>query len=335
MVLGKSLRGENIILSKECMNGHILITGKTGSGKSYRMAGIEYEAVKEGKTVIVFDKDGNHYDFFSELTHKINVLENGYEWNFLSEIRKIDSIAKKREAGHAVETLTLGQNFGPHQLFCLQKIIGYMVDNPDFTDTYDTELDAMGDLLLEAKEPEASSVYSRLYPLLSSNIFRRKAETIQSGKVNVIDFSGYDSKIQCVAIEIILNIIWKKLRKSKAVKNSLVISIDEIQSLSLGKNSVFFQILTESRKYGVSLLMATQFLSQFGKKELDCLNQASVKIYFKPNDGDEKKLANIIDYTAITKYYRMLRNLKTGYALIKGDIEVDDQDVDDAILSKP
>ena len=30
----------------------------------------------------------------------------------------------------------------------------------------------------------------------------------------------------------------------------------------------------------------------------------------------------------------MLRNLKTGYALIKGDIEVDDQDVDDAILSK-
>lgn len=54
----------------------------------------------------------------------------------------------------------------------------------------------------------------------------------------------------------------------------------------------------------------------------------------KPNDGDEKKLANIIDYTAITKYYKMLRNLKTGYALIKGDIEVDDQDVDDAILSK-
>ena len=150
----------------------------------------------------------------------------------------------------------------------------------------------------------------------------------------MIDFSGYDSKIQCVAIEIILNIIWKKLRKSKAVENSLVISIDEIQSLSLGKNSVFFQMLTESRKYGVSLLMATQFLSQFGKKELDCLNQASVKIYFKPNDGDEKKLANIIDYTAITKYYKMLRNLKTGYALIKGDIEVDDQDVDDAILSK-
>ena len=118
------------------------------------------------------------------------------------------------------------------------------------------------------------------------------------------------------------------------MKNSLVISIDEIQSLSLGKNSVFFQMLTESRKYGVSLLMATQFLSQFDKKELDCLNQASVKIYFKPNDGDEKKLANIIDHTAITKYYRMLRGLKIGYALIKGDIEVDSQDVDDAILSK-
>ena len=30
----------------------------------------------------------------------------------------------------------------------------------------------------------------------------------------------------------------------------------------------------------------------------------------------------------------MLRGLKIGYALIKGDIEVDSQDVDDAILSK-
>lgn len=334
MMLGKSVKGENIVFSKECMNSHILITGKTGSGKSYRMASIEYEAAREGKTVIVFDKDGNHYDFHPELTHKISVIEDGIEWNFLPEIQGMDSMAQKREVGHAVEILTLGQNFGSRQLFCLQKTISNMVEAPDFVESYDAELDAMSDLLLQSEDLVASSVYSRLYPLLSSNIFRRRAETICLGKVNVIDFSGYDSKVQCVAIEIILNIIWKKLRRDKPVKKGLVISLDEIQNISFGRNSVFFQMLTESRKYGVSLLMATQFLSKFSKEQLDSLDQASAKIYFKPSDGSEKKIANIIDYTATAKYYRLLRGLKIGYALMKGEIEMNNQSVEGVILSK-
>ena len=64
----------------------------------------------------------------------------------------MDSMAQKREVGHAVEILTLGQKFGSRQLFCLQKTISNMVEAPDFVESYDAELDAMSDLLLQSED---------------------------------------------------------------------------------------------------------------------------------------------------------------------------------------
>ena len=54
------IKETEVQIAQESMNSHVLITGMSGSGKSVRMIDIEVKAIKEGKTVLVLDKDGTH-----------------------------------------------------------------------------------------------------------------------------------------------------------------------------------------------------------------------------------------------------------------------------------
>jgi len=52
--------------------------------------------------------------------------------------------------------------------------------------------------------------------------------------------------------------------------------------------------LTEGRKFGISLVLATQTLSNLGKDERDRLFQASHKLFFKPADTEIRSYAGIL-----------------------------------------
>lgn len=152
------------------------------------------------------------------------------------------------------------------------------------------------------------------------NLLRPSAKQIEPGKINIISLAGINPKTQIQLIEIILSVVWRQLRYRQFSEID-VVCIDEIQSLSLKKNSALFELLTESRKYGISLVLATQSLSVFNKKEIAALGQTAVKLYFHPSEQDIRSIAQQIDPVAYERVAMVLKNLRKGQALTVGDIE--------------
>lgn len=58
--IGKIASGRDVSITETSPNGHLVITGVSGSGKSVRIADIEEHIVENGGTVIALDVNGTH-----------------------------------------------------------------------------------------------------------------------------------------------------------------------------------------------------------------------------------------------------------------------------------
>lgn len=309
---------KKIEISRMSMNTHVLITGMSGSGKSVRMTDIEMEAVREGKTVIVLDKDGTHYNIPENYKNVISVLADGLDLRLLDSIRNAENMEEKMvQVMYVADILASGQNLGDRQICCLRTAVEYAAEHKakDATEMY-----TISRCLEEQKGNSAEGVRSRLWGILNGNLLRPSTKQIESGKINIISLAGINPKTQIQLTEIILSVVWRQLRYRQFSEID-VVCIDEIQSLTLKKNSALFELLTESRKYGISLVLATQSLSVFNKKEIAALGQTAVKLYFHPSEQDIRSIAQQIDPVAYERVAMVLKNLRKGQALTIGDIE--------------
>ena len=90
--------------------------------------------------------------------------------------------------------------------------------------------------------------------------------------------------------------------------------LDEIQNLDHGLDSSIGQLLTEGRKFGISLILATDYMSNLAK-ERDRLFQACHKLFFKPADTEVRSFAQILaDSTNMSQneWVERLSSLKRG-----------------------
>ena len=102
----------------------------------------------------------------------------------------------------------------------------------------------------------------------------------------------------------------------------------------LGKKSAIMQMLREARKYGVNLILATQTFASFSKDTMSVLNQAAMKLYFRPAMNEMKKLAKQIDDINPERVSLMLKRLKIGESVAIGDLEVGGRSIERAIVVK-
>ena len=312
------VKGAKVQVAQESMNSHVLITGMSGSGKSVRMTDIEVESIKDGKTVLVLDKDGTHYKLSKSYQNVISVLEDGLDFRLLEPIQAAESMEEKKvQVMYVADILASGQNLGDRQICCLRTAVEYAAEHKDKDAT---EMYTISRCLEEQKGNSAEGVRSRLWGILNGNLLRPSTKQIESGKINIISLAGINPKTQIQLTEIILSVVWRQLRYRQFSEID-VVCIDEIQSLTLKKNSALFELLTESRKYGISLVLATQSLSVFNKKEIAALGQTAVKLYFHPSEQDIRSIAQQIDPVAYERVAMVLKNLRKGQALTVGDIE--------------
>lgn len=313
-----NVKDTKVQITSESMNTHVMITGMSGSGKSIRMTDMEMEAVRDGKTVLVFDKDGTHYDIPKSYKNVISVLEDGLDCRLLRSIQDAESMEEKKvQIMYVADILAAGQNLGDRQICCLRAAVEYAAEHRDESMT---EMYEISQCLEEQKGNSAEGVRSRLWGILNGNLLRPSTKQIEQGKINIISLAGINPKTQIQLTEIILSVVWRQLRY-RQFSTVDVVCIDEMQSLSLKKNSALFELLTESRKYGISLVLATQSLSVFNKREIAALGQAAVKLYFHPSEQDIRSIAQQIDPVTYERIALVLKNLKKGQALTVGDIE--------------
>jgi DNA phosphorothioation-dependent restriction protein DptH len=78
--------------------------------------------------------------------------------------------------------------------------------------------------------------------------------------------------------------------------------LDEIQNLDHRSDSPIDKMLREGRKFGLSLMLATQTTSQFDQEQRDRLFQAGHKLFFKPANTEIPRFADLLSVaTGVSK----------------------------------
>lgn len=211
-------------------------------------------------------------------------------------------------------------NLGVRQSGALRKAI---IESVKKRENYDSDLEAIANELLEQESNYAAGVHDRLWPLLYSNIIRSSSKKIEVGKLNILDLSKFPKDTQTSIVEIILGTIWRQARLTKNQDCNLVIMIDEYQRLLLKERSILLEMMREARRYGITLILATQSVEILtSKKTLSSLNQAAITLYFQPHRDEIEKVAALINPRRPEAYIEQLEELEKGQSFVTGIIEI-------------
>lgn len=316
--------------SRYSANQSVCITGMSGCGKTCKLQQIELELVKERPaiTVIVLDLNHTHTDDqifkdivedYREKVNRIRIVDDGIRIDFcgngmVSGESKSSWICR---VNSVVAALCFGQRFGSKQVAALREAVVYAFEHED---DYAEHLKAIEAGLIQQKSSSALQVRAKLWTIFESGIIRKEpGKRIKEGKINIFDFSELDEITKSIMIELFLYDFWSKIQRHKPNFNRTALVLDEFQNLNL---RILLGMLREGRKYGLSLLLATQTLATFSKDERAVIGQAAIRLYFQPENSRLRTVAKDIFAEDADVYVKKLQELRVGQCIAVGDLEI-------------
>lgn len=114
-------------------------------------------------------------------------------------------------------------------------------------------------------------------------------------------------------------LLWLETKRGKESTNFYnTIVYDEFHFLSVKRGSALSHFIREGRKYGVRIILSTQFISHYTEEEQETLLQAGNILIFKPTPRDLHFSAKVIDFNAPTAWKKILSKLPIGSAVLVG-----------------
>lgn len=316
-------------------NSSVIVTGQSGSGKSCRLNQIELREALAGNTVIVIDYSKNHLekDIFHEIKSdyvnrctRINAVNDGLGIEILSPLcnSRGEGESYVNLVNSNVRAFSSSQQMG----VCQQAILREALDagirlkkcKPDLSE----EVILRSAFADHKEDAKWQNVYQKLWTVLNCNALRPSLKRLEACSVNIIDLSALDMLSAMVLAEVILSYFWRVAYCESFPKNfgKIIIVLDEFQNCSIKKNSTLRIMLRESRKFGLSLILATQSLGIFSPEELSMLHQTATHLYFRPIDSDITKCAKKIAPLKTDVWREKLARLSRGECIAVGTLEV-------------
>ena len=121
-------------------------------------------------------------------------------------------------------------------------------------------------------------------------------------------------------VEIFLNLLYDLIIADESLTVTLV--IDEIHELDYGKGSALCHIMEKGRGNGLSLISILQAPHELKPQQLSRLNQASVKLIFGLNDGDDAdRCIEKVGLKPKYKFVELLGDMPQRTCLVVGQLE--------------
>ncbi|WP_419883513.1 DNA phosphorothioation-dependent restriction protein DptH [Peribacillus sp. B-H-3] len=322
-------------------NRHLLISGKSGQGKTYFMQCLLLEKSKLGLPSIVIDYTEGFLpnqlepEFVEYLGDKLKqkiVYSDKLPVNpFQKNIRDIGGIHLPESNTDVAERIK--SVFGS-----VYKTLGIQQQNSIYEavlnglEQYDDQMSLLKlkDLLEEDGTNYAKTALSQIRPLIDRNPFTiDKAinwqDIVESkGEVHIIQLTGFPRDVQLIITEFILWDLWNYSVRYGNKNKPMPVIMDEAQNLDHTEKSPSARILTEGRKFGWSAWYATQFLkSQLDADELARLQNSSQKIYFSPPEQELSNIAASLTKDSQEKKYweGKLATLKKGQCIVHAPVQ--------------
>lgn len=314
--------GNVILLSREC-NGHILVLGQSGQGKTYFLCRQMEEAVKQGEHLFAFDYSGSYSEH--ELMRQ--------RFKYINSVCRLD-VKKNMIVSVPEDKLqdivgAITESLGIHSYFQM-KLLEEAVENtieknkrmsfPKLCETLETMLQKeQCSESVNGNTDNLGRLLTRLYPLRGLEHFEiAVAEKAIYQGLTIFDFTGVPMKIRKILSELCIALLWHCISSERELGQTITFVLDELQYLSCAENSSLAALLREGRKFDVSVLMATQFINNYENGQLQVLLQAANLVIFKPTVDEIVRVAKCIDRKKCKDWEKILGNLRRGEAVLKG-----------------
>lgn len=312
---------------KQAVNGHVLITGVSGAGKSCAGQLMIRNLAEAGHTVIVLDQ---HRLFSSEnvwkplqndifvLSSEIDALNKGIPLPLFSAMELPGGYQESDEDVAYALTGIFRQalRLGDRQAADLRRGLLYMVKEEMYPDC---GIAGLKEVLQFIDSASVVRVEDKLRSILNRNVFR-DGDFIKSGRINILRLSDFDLDSQCVISEVILSYLWRKAQAGAYIASPIWVYCDEVQNLNLGITGVLPKILSEGRKLGLNLILITQRIEE---PKFKSFTQAGTQLYFKPALSDANKIAKRISSSRYADMAMDLQTLRVGECIAIGALVKD------------
>nr|WP_297873913.1 DUF87 domain-containing protein [uncultured Blautia sp.] len=323
-------------------NAHFLITGKSGTGKTYYCCRKIEEELKKNKAILLID-------FSSSYTEK-ELQKNKFQYQKSTEIFDISDgkgmkclLDPRNMAGTVVDSLIHALDI---KSYYQKKILNEAIIKTVRTFNCLKMEQLFFYLELMEKVEDTSAEYKKnVGHLLTRLVPYKKAcaicfEAVKEEKnakvegLTIIQLSSIPELQRKFLTNFLLEIIWREIR-SGSQKWDYVL-LDEFQNLPISAGSALSAMLREGRKFGLGVWLSSQFLGNYSQDELDTLMQAGNMMFFKPVEREMKLVAGLIDYNEISTWKNILQNLKVGESVLKGCYCLDEnkREVETPIICK-
>jgi DNA phosphorothioation-dependent restriction protein DptH len=320
-------------------NRHLLISGKSGQGKSYFIQCLLMELAQEGISSIIIDyTDGfktsqlepKFKEVMGDRIQQFLVIKDKFPLNpFKMNQKEIDEGEYMDEdysdVAERVKCIigAIYKGLGAQQLNAIYQATKRGLERYDGN----MNLRILQQELEEDNSSYAKTVSAQLALLFDkdpfdyNNAFDWSNIDKEEGKVFIIQLTGFKREIQLIITEFILWDLWYYKLKDGNKDKPLPVILDEAQNLDHSEKSPSAKILTEGRKFGWSGWYATQFLrGQLDNDEIKRLENSSQMVYFLPPDSEISPVASNLSKDSSEKkdWERKLSSLKKGQCISQG-----------------
>lgn len=315
--------------TNEAMNGHITTTGKSGSGKSVFNQKLILQIAKNEGSVLAISihgtlKTSEIFGMFREefLTYikTIDAYNEGLSCPlFGSSIGIYDDKERINRIGEVTEVISRAYDLKSRQTACLRKAVAEVYDRGGY---HVDGVRAVADVLRDMDTNISENILEKMFMMFEHNVFRDGPFFLDRKKITITDLDGYDELTQHAVAEMILSYIWRMAVAGEFKKEKLHVFIDEAQNLSFAKGSTLEKMLTEGRKMGINLMLATQYVEKNSKMS-KLLNQSDLQVFFHPARNEIRETASIIDPARADEWTVTLKALEVGEFVAVGPLKVD------------
>lgn len=299
----------------------MLIVGGSRMGKTYFMSNFASDLIRQGEIVHLIDlgekwkvEDKERLQMAGAIIQKVE--KDGLTLMFNS-VEELLTCAKNIVNALGIRSMkavvVLKDSFKK-----ALKIVGHTFMMKDLMQILESRSEDTEEKEWAAKICERLDCYSEI-PIITFCI-----NTEESSENSVIwDLDGLeDTYVQIAAYLIAYCLFCKQKRKSRnGKKENIFLIIDEFQVLSCDRRSIIGICLTEGQKYGLSLILATQFLDgNFSEAVINQFKQGGFRFYFRLTEEEAAKISGQLAYDNKVRkeLCKKLTNLPIGNCMLVG-----------------
>jgi DNA phosphorothioation-dependent restriction protein DptH len=340
LYLGKDSTGSRLVYWEfghpQLSNRHLLIFGSSGMGKTYAIQAILCELAKAGQNSLIVDYTNGFEDnqletasrdFLKPTQHRVQ-FEPVPINPFRRQVNLIGNTPQPEKIVNTAQRIkdVFGDvyNMGDQQTSALYSVVKAGIE------AYGDKmcLDKLPELLQAKIDDEsaqssfAASVLSKIQPFVDATPFGQEKVgswdawySDRLSRSHILQLVGSSKDFARLVTEFSLIDLYWYYRGSGGKDRPKVVVLDEAQNLSHKLDSPVGGLLTEGRKFGFALILATQTLSNLKQDEQDRMFQAAHKLFFRPAETELQEYAAILANSTGEKsevWVQRLSKLKKG-----------------------